>query len=288
LIRRVLIPALLLLGLTGLGSAVARGGSRIATPMQASPATDLRIVLVDYLFGEETYRLSCSPPSGTAPNPQAICAAITSEPSLVFGQASVPPSCPQASRRTEVKVSGTYMGKTVATVFGPCRSYQSDLGERWYSFFPAAEAVDRVRIDRGVGPLSLGESRSAVQALLGTGRKGPLGLVLYPRIVHTGVKSVYGVGYDSGGVVDTLLSTSTQLTLSQHRIGSISSPQESNALFKAWTRIDCGGIKAWTNRAADHVPTTIVGSGSKQPVVIISRVPRRICSAMRARVFSTT
>jgi hypothetical protein len=287
LTKSVLAPALLLSALAVVGAGIVDGSREHASAQTTSSAIDLQVVLVDYYFGEETYRLTCSPPSiskppsGTPPNPQAICAAIAREPALVLGRPAIPPGCPAHVQRDEVRVSGRYKGKTVATIIGPCRTYQQpQLGELWFSFFPAADMVNQVRVNKGVGPLSLGNSRSAVQALLGTGRKGPGSLVFYPSIGHTGVKSVYGVGYDHKGRVATLLSTSTWLTLNRLSIGTndASERRELNSLLNGWTAVDCGGVKARANHG--HGSTTIIGTGMK-PIVIISKTPRRTCLAAR-------
>jgi hypothetical protein len=249
----------------------------------AMPAASLRITYTDPMgFGPMTYGVRCSPPTGTAPDPKAICAAIASRPALVLSGPGRDHSCPPTP---SVDVHGMYGGKPVAVAFSECLGGQGDLISRWLSLLPGAAALDAVRVDRGLGPLTLGESRAAVQALLGPATQLSAGLDVYKSGAAEGflkaIPVMLGVGYDHAGRVQTLASNLIALTLDGHEIASTAARANGlPGLLKSWTQVRCGRHAALTDHpVGDGAPTTIIESSPDHPTALISMVARNACAA---------
>ncbi len=242
----------------------------------STPAASLQITYTDTMgFGPVTYRLRCSPSTGTAPDPTAICAAIASRPALVLSGPGQDHSCPPTP---SVGVQGIYGGKPVSVAFSACLAGQGDLIGRWLALLPGSASLDAVRLDRGLGPLTLGQSRIAVQALLGPAKHAAAGMNVYQSGVAAGLRKAIpvslSVGYDRDGRVQTLASNLIALTLDGHQIALTAVRGNGLAgLLKSWMQIRCGRNAALADHAAgDGVPTTIIESTPDHPTVVISTV----------------
>jgi len=236
-------------------------------------------------FGTETYRLNCDPVSGTLPDPAAACSAISNDPQLVLSGPGTDHSCPAFTPGVEVR--GTYDGQQVDVGFSGCLSGQDDSIGRWIALLPSQQQ-NRVRLDRGLGPLHLGEKASAVRTLFGPAQTTLSGVDVYRLDWAAGfsetIPAVYGVGYHAGRVV-TLISNSIDLTVyGQHRVAVLTEPPgthpglSARGPLKAWLRIKCDGASA----LADHNPrhaTTIIRRAVDHPIVIVSTRPVRACAA---------
>lgn len=249
----------------------------------AMPAASLRITYSDLMdFGPVTYALRCSPATGTAPDPKAICAAIAARSTLVLSGPGRDQSCPPTP---SVDVQGTYGGKPVSVSFSKCFAGQDDLISRWLALLPGSATLDAVRLDRGLGPLALGQSRAAVQALLGPAKHVSAGIDVYQSGVDEGFLKAtpvtLRVGYDRAGRVQTLASNLIALTLDGHEIASTAQRAGGlTGLLKSWTQVRCGLYGA----LADHpvgagAPTTIIQSSPDHPTVVVSTVARNACAA---------
>lgn len=285
--KRFLIGAFLLT-VPVLGAAAASGSDRGSNSGVTGQGSELRIVLENTDFGTQTYQLSCAPPSGTVPNPEAICAALAVEPDLLVDPGAFPGPCREPAG---VRVSGEYRGKPVDADFTPScpdPTPRDRLRGRWLSFFPT---WNRVRVGRGVGPLTLGETRAAVRSLLGKGERGPRGLRVYRRVYRTfkvTFVSLYGVGYDHAGRVDTLISVDGELTIDGHYVRHADpdarEPERKPTLAR-WRPIDCAGVKLRAMRPLTQPPATIVGALLKgdrfeeSSIAIVTRVPSSACAA---------
>jgi hypothetical protein len=246
------------------------------------PVASLRMTYTDLMdFGPVTYALGCSPATGSAPDPQAICAAIASRPALVLSGPGRDHSCPPTP---SVDVQGTYDGKPVNVSFSACLAGQDDLISRWLALLPGSATLDAVRLDRGLGPLTLGQSRAAVQALLGPAKHISAGIDVYQSGVDEGFLKAtpvtLRVGYDRAGRVQTLSSNLIALTLDGHKIASTA--QRANGLtglLKSWTQVRCGPDGALADHPVGNgVPTTIIQSSPDHPTVVISTVARNACA----------
>jgi hypothetical protein len=246
------------------------------------PVASLQVTYVDPMgFGPVTYALRCSPPSGSAPDPQAICAAIASQPSLVLSGPGQDHSCPPTP---SVDVQGTYGGKPVSVEFSACLAGQGDLISRWLDLLPASATLDAVRLDRGLGPLTLGQSRAAVQALLGPAKRVSAGIDVYESGLAEGFLKatpvMLGVGYDRAGRLETLASNLIALTLDGHEIASTASRGDGLVgVLKSWTEVRCGRYAAVADHPVDDgVLTTIIEFAPDHPTVVISTVARNPCA----------
>jgi hypothetical protein len=249
----------------------------------AMPVASLRITYTDVMdFGPVTYALRCSPATGTAPDPKTICAAIASRPALVLSGPGRDQFCPPTP---SVDVQGTYGGKPVSVAFSKCLAGQDDLISRWLALLPSSAALDAVRLDRGLGPLKLGQSRAAVQALLGPAKHVSVGIDIYQSGVDEGFLTAtpvtLRVGYDRAGRVQTLASNLIALTLDGHEIASTAQrPGGLTGQLKSWTRVRCGPDAALADHpVGDGAPTTIIQSSPDHPTVVISAVARNACAA---------
>jgi hypothetical protein len=246
------------------------------------PVASLQITYSDSMdFGPVTYGLRCAPPSVSAPDPEAVCAAIASQPALVLSGPGQDHSCPPTP---SVGVRGTYGGKPVSVAFSACIGGQGDLISRWLALLPGSATLDAVRLDRGLGPVTLGQSRAAVQALLGPAKHVSAGIDVYESGVAEGFLKAtpvwLGVGYDRAGRVQTLASNLIALTLDGHEIASTAPRGNGLAgLLKSWAQVRCGRDAALADHpVGDGVPTTIIESSPDHPTVVISTVARNACS----------
>jgi hypothetical protein len=249
----------------------------------AMPAASLRITYSDLMdFGPVTYALRCSPASGTAPDPKALCAAISSRPALVLSGPGQDHTCPPTP---SVDVRGTYGGKPISVEFSACLAGQGDLISRWLALLPSSAALDTVRLDRGLGPLALGQSRAAVKALVGPAKHDSVGIDVYQSGVEDGFLKAtpvtLRVGYDRAGRVQTLASHLIALTLDGHEIASTTQRAgRLTGLLKSWTQVRCGRDAALADHpVTDGAPTTIIQSSLDHPTVVISTVARTACAA---------
>jgi len=277
--RTLLAGAVLAIGLVFAAAGGARGLSRTRA------AVSLRVT---YAAGSGptslTYTVRCEPASGTIARPAAACAAIAREPGMIPGASAKPPaSCSPAGAGVEVQpprsfsvaVAGTYHGKSVEQ--GVCFEERA-----WLRFLPSQEALDRVRVDRGVGVVSLGQSESSVRALLGPPHERRQGLQIYRsgavEQVTLGVPVIFAVGYGPTGRVSTVIDNSLDQRIGRERPTVTPSGRSS---LHGWLRVDCGGHEV----LADHRPidgraTTIISPPvASIPTVIVSNAPAAACVA---------
>lgn len=249
----------------------------------AMPAVSVRVTYTDPLgFGPLSYRVGCAPPNGTVPDPKAICEAIAAQPELVRSGPGRDHSCPPTP---SVELRGTYRGKPIDVAFSACLGGQGDLIGRWLSLLPSSGTLDAVRLDRGLGPLTLGQSRSTVRGLLGSAPRVSGGLDVYRPGVAQGFRKTIpitlAVGYDQAGRVQTVVSNLIALTLGGHEIAPTAARGNGLAdLLRPWTHIRCGGTAALADHpAVDDHPMTIIESSPDHPTVVISAAPPRACAA---------
>jgi hypothetical protein len=156
---------------------------------------------------------------------------------------------------------------------------------RWLSLLPSSGTLDAVRLDRGLGPLTLGQSRSTVRGLLGSAPRVSGGLDVYRPGVAQGFRKTIpitlAVGYDQAGRVQTVVSNLIALTLGGHEIAPTAARGNGLAdLLRSWTHIRCGGTAALADHpAVDDHPMTIIESSPDHPTVVISAAPPRACAA---------
>jgi hypothetical protein len=225
-----------------LAVAVGAGGA-VGSPVRfagvARAAIALEIVYSSVAWPPETYRLNCDPASGTLPDPGAACSAIAADPQLVLSGPGIDHSCPAFEPAIEVR--GSYQGQQVDVGFSPCLSSpDNDAIIRWLALLPWRQQnlvrLDSVRLDRGLGPLRLGESASTARRLLGPPQT-TLGNVEVYRLdwaagFTASVRVVYGVGYHAGRVV-TLISNSIDLTITGRQVAPLAQPSGSRGGLRA-------------------------------------------------------
>jgi hypothetical protein len=257
----------------------------VASALESSPAatSSLEIVYRTFAAAGLTYGLRCDPASGTLARASAACAAIALNPGMIPGlpasttpvQCSLPAGSKPPLPGFSVAVTGTYRGQPIATE--ACFDE-----EAWLPFLPTLEELDRVRVDRGIGPVSLGEAAASVRGLLGAPQKQSHGLQIYEsKAVEQGalgVPTIFAIGYGRSGKVTTVIDN--ELSLRVEGEHPTVTPSAGSKLHK-WLWLGCGGHHV----LADHRPlsrraTTIidptVGSIS---TVIVSGTPGAACVA---------
>jgi hypothetical protein len=278
--RNLLLSVVLISGVVGLTASAAQG----STP--ASHATiSLKVAFTQRDgFGRLSYRLDCDPQSGTMPHLKAVCAAIARHPGMVpGGPRHVPTSCLESSSgpsipplpASSVTVTGTDHGRQADGIVLPC------FKTLWLSFLPTALDLDRVRVDRGLGPLQLGQSASSVRQLLGQANEERQGLHIYRlgiEQVTFGLPVIFAVGYGHSGRVTTLIYNTASLSLYGER-PTVSPGSRSRR--RGWLWVGCGGHHALADhRPVDGKATTIIRSPiASISTVIVSSMPDAACMA---------
>jgi hypothetical protein len=281
--RWLLWVAVCVLGLGG--SQAALGWWAEGAP--AAAVANLTITIQNTRFGTQRYSLRCNPAGGTTPEPDAACMVLSRTPQMLVTPTERGSPCPDSGA---VLVVGVYGQRHVDARFtSSCRiPRRSDqLSTSWLSLFPDGR---KVRLDLGVGPLSLGDSRSEAEAILGKGEQGPSGLTVYRGHYRTRrgrrLQSLYAIGYDRAGAIRTLMSFSPELTVDghyvEHAVPEAREP-EIPSLLARWRKVRCGTLSLRIDRSFSGSPVTALGvipGGSRseeKAVVIISTRLRRAC-----------
>lgn len=261
-------------------------GASAAAALESSPAATSSLKIVYRTSGTGspslTYGLDCDPASGTLPRASAACKAIALNPGMIPGRPA-PATAAHCSRpdlrplppRSSVAVTGTYRGRPVAA--DAC--YDE---EAWLPFLPAAEALDRVRIDRGIGPVSLGEPAASVRYLLGAPQEQKQGLQIYKsgvvEQVTLGIPLSFAIGYGPSGRVTTLVDNDFSLRVEGER--PTVTPSASSKLHK-WLWLGCGGHHVLADRRllGGRAATIIRPPIASISTVIVSSTPDAACVA---------
>jgi hypothetical protein len=127
-------------------------------------AEQLTITVRGSEYGDRGYTLGCDPAEGTVPDPAAACAALGAQPDLVQPHPGQDHRCPPSPR---YEIGGTFQGAAVAASFSACVSGQEDGLAVWSRLVPyevpALRGRATLKVDRGLGPLRLGQRVDAVE-----------------------------------------------------------------------------------------------------------------------------
>ena len=230
------------------------------------------------------YGLRCGPAAGTLPRPAAACAAIERNPAMVLGEPPKPGGegirlcpAPQAS----VHVAGSYRGRPVSADFGEGGCSGPDP---WARFLPSRDQLHSVILDRGIGPLQLGQKRAYVRALLGPASEHRGGADVYRTgtdlQVHLGVPVIVALVYDRAQRLAAVIDNGDP-SVDKEDVYRFSFPPRSR--LHAWPVVRC----ARRASRADHVlrggrPTTIIWPSADHPTVIVTNEPAAGCRAAGA------
>jgi hypothetical protein len=128
-VRRLTVLAAAVLVLpVGCGSQIAEPGPTPGTTVpvtpseQATPAptpdTDLTIVVYTGSGSTKTWRLTCNPPDGTHPDPEAACRALQSNGAVALPPVPKDKACTQIYGGPETaNITGTWQGERVMSTF---------------------------------------------------------------------------------------------------------------------------------------------------------------------------
>jgi hypothetical protein len=252
--------------------------SSAATTARGSRSS-LRIVYSDPRgLGRESFRLSCSPAVGTIPDPSRACAEIAGQPLLVRPGPRYNHSCP--AREPFVEVIGKFEGSTVETGFSPCASTTPEgLLTTWLSLLPTTLSINT---RRGLGPVLLGERRSAVAALLGTGQRVSSDEVVYPLEAGSYRSPGIGLGLRYGPTdrVVEIVDDSEELTLDQENLATaLQARSELARRLAHWKRDECDGFAGRSLGTGDGRATILLLS--ERPVAIVTNASDACPTARR-------
>lgn len=170
----------------------AQVGPRPRLPGNGLGTGDIRVVELATMGGSFGYELRCGPAGGTVPDAARICAAIARRPALLYSFPGPDHSCPAGA--PTVSIAGTWNGKALHSTFSVCTGGQEQQASAWAGLLPGPAAVAAVHIDRGIGPVSLGERETAVFDLLRGPRQAPGPCSRCTRSFGSG----FSVGYGGG------------------------------------------------------------------------------------------
>jgi hypothetical protein len=145
-------------------------------------------------------------------------------------------------------------------------------------------------VDRGIGPLTLGESKAATRLILGNGERGPGELTVFSghyRARKVRLVSLYSVGYTRKGKIQTLISIAPELRVSGRyieRADPDASAPEDHPVLSRWRKGVCGGVTVRENHRLMSSATTAVGLITGRfpyeikTIVIVSASVRTVCA----------
>jgi uncharacterized Zn-binding protein involved in type VI secretion len=263
---------------------VALAGQGNPNPPRTAVATSLHITYTTRDFALH-YTLRCDPASGTLAHPATACAAIAHHPIMVHGEPPQPPgtgvrSCPPPAET--VDVTGTYDGAPAAA-HGDSTCGGGSVLHDWQPFLPSRRYLDKVRVNKGAGPLELGEPRAIVRSLLGAPSKTNLGADIYVsettaieartpsgRLLGF-VREMFAVGYDRHGDATTIISN----WLAATGRSALPLPHPRSVV--------CAGRRSLASRAPNAPgPTTILWPSSGNSTVVVTSAATAACRLARA------
>jgi hypothetical protein len=169
-------------------------------------------------------------------------------------------------------------------------------GERvlqdWQPFLPSSEYLDEIRVDKGMGPLQLGERRASVRSLLGAPSETISGVDVYvsegssigavtPAVRVGGfVREMFAVGYGRHGGVATIISNWLAVTSGRWRTTASAPASWSLPHLRG---VVCAGRRSLASRALNtRGPTTILWPSAGNSTVIVTSASTSACRLARA------
>jgi hypothetical protein len=237
---------------------------------------ELRVVESGTTLGSFGYTLRCGPPGGTVPDPARLCAAIASDPALLYSFAGPDHSCPFGEGKITLK--GTWGGKPLASSFSVCTGGQEEQAGRWAALLPSIGSLSIVDVDRGIGPVKLGDREAAVVELLRGGDPAPSFCQACTRTFPAG----FSIGYGARGSEPA----GWTVTFDRGIVGAVASdfdvtvegayaPRGFAGLRRAlhgFTARSCGTHSELVHRSASGATAIVYRAGAFEQV-LVSRSP---------------
>jgi hypothetical protein len=263
-------------------NAVGISGGRVALRVDAQTAPrprlpssgrgpgDLRVVDLTKMLG---YQLRCDPAGGTLPDPARACAAIRADPALLYSVPGPDHSCPPGG--PSVLVRGTWGGRTVRSSFSICTGGQEEEASRWSEVLPSGRALSKVQVDRGIGPVRVGEPERQVVELLRGPHRAPASCRSCLRKFQAGFAGDYGGGLwtvtFSGGVVSQVaVDFPVTVDGAQVRRGY----KRLQRKLRDWTQRSCTGVLEFAHDSPRGSTVIVYGSRLRfYKRVVVSRAP---------------
>jgi hypothetical protein len=269
-------------------NAVGISGGRVALRVDAQtaprprlPSTgrapgDLRVVDLTRMLG---YRLRCDPAGGTLPDPARACAAISADPALLHSVPGPDHSCPPGG--PSVSLSGTWGARVVHSSFSICTGGQEEDADRWSTLLPSGQALSKVRVDRGIGPVRVGERERQVVELLRGPHPAPAPCRSCLRKFQAGFAGDYGGGFwtvtfSRAVVRQVAVDFPVTIDGAQVRRGY----NRLQRTLRGWTHRSCAGVLEFAHRSARGSTVVIYGSRLRfYKRVVVSRARVACASA---------
>jgi hypothetical protein len=187
--------------------------------------------------------------------------------------------CSPPSPDWEVEVTGTYGAQSVHAGFvSPSCGADSDrFGSRWLAYLPSSRQLESVRVDRGLGPLRLGQPCASVRELLGPHARRKGGFLVYhdSDIEIEGAPVIFAVGYGRSGRVTSLIYNGPLVAFGEQ----LARAPGKRSPLRRWRTLLCGGHHSLANhRPVIGRPTTIVRYSAESPTAIVTTTPSAACA----------
>jgi hypothetical protein len=259
------------------GSVAARVDAQVAPrprlPGSGRDAGHVRVVELGTMLGSFGYELRCGPAGGTVPRPARICAAIARRPALLYSFPGPDHSCPAGAPM--VSIAGSWNGNPLHSTFSVCTGGQEQQAAEWAGLLPSTTALATVRLDRGIGLVSLGERAAAVLDLLRGPQRAPRPCSHCTRSFGAGFSVGYGGGpaQRAGWTVSftasrvTLIETNLPLTIAGAPVSS--GLASLRRLLSGWRLQACGATRALVHNSPSG-RTLIVYRGATFQCVIVT------------------
>jgi hypothetical protein len=152
----------------------------------------VRVVESGSWLGSVGFELRCDPTGGTVPDPARICAAIRSDPALLYSFPGPDHTCPFGP--PAISLTGSWDHKRLRSSFSVCTGGQEQEAGDWAGLLPSLTAQAAVRTDRGIGLIRLGAREAAVLDLLRGDHRAPATCRACTRRFSAGYSSSTGSG----------------------------------------------------------------------------------------------
>jgi hypothetical protein len=242
-------------------------------PGNGGGAGNVRVIELGTMLGSFGYELRCGPAGGTVPDPARICAAIMRDPALLYSFPGPDHSCPAGA--PTVSITGSWNGKPLHSRFSVCTGGQERQAGAWAGLLPSTTALGMVRIDRGIGLVSLGEREAAAVGLLRGPRRAPGPCRRCTRSFGAGYSFSYGDGpaQQAGWTVSfarsrvTRIESNVQLTVAGANASS--GLASLRRRLPGWRVRTCGATRALV-RSSPSGRTLVIYRGAAFQRVIVT------------------
>ncbi len=228
------------------------GSIRIVEPGGAPPAGG----------GSYGFEVRCDPPGGTVPDPGHVCAAIRSDPELLYSFPGPDHSC--LADGLNVVLSGTWEGRPLHSSFSVCTGGQEAQAERWAALLPGLRGWARPA--DAIGLLRLGQPEAGVVDMLRGWSAGPTSCATCTLSFAGGWRIAFA-GFRAARIEnDAPEQVVSVAPLSFSTLGWRALRQR----LHTWTARECGTLHELTSMSRGAATAAVYGRGGFLRLVVTS------------------